>query len=120
MSDPNRSPDDMLARALEHECFHSSADREDACYADGGCPICLAQLVYRQAEQIKKLQESPRPDNAELYTCSCGWNGTIDEMDAGGSKEGCCPKCGNEDLPTIAELYERLQQTLKGKADGKD
>lgn len=34
----------------------------------------------------------------DVLVCECGWQGTVEQQDALGSKRGCCPDCGNEDL----------------------
>ena len=65
--------------------------------------------IDRLTAENEELKEKPRPENREIYTCKCGWHGTLDEMDAAGSKDGCCPRCGNEELPTIEELQAELK-----------
>jgi hypothetical protein len=82
-----------------------------------GCERCKeleAENAKLKAEneklraEIERLKAEPRPNNADIYTCICGWHGTLDEMDALGSEAGCCP-CGNENLPTITELQAQLK-----------
>jgi DNA repair exonuclease SbcCD ATPase subunit len=68
----------------------------------------LRKEIDRLTAENKELKELPRPENTETYTCVCGWNGTLDEMDALGSEMGCCPSCGNENLPTIKELLTKI------------
>lgn len=66
----------------------------------------LARWNLQLENKLKALREEPHPDNKDIYTCICGWHGTLDEMDAAGSKKGCCPRCGNESLPTIEEIVK--------------
>lgn len=41
------------------------------------------------------------------FYCDCGWYGEIDELDALGSENGCCPDCGNEHLEeSFVEIEE--------------
>jgi len=44
---------------------------------------------------------------SELWVCgSCKWYGTNEEQDVLGSRDGCCPQCGNEDLMRLDSIVE--------------
>jgi hypothetical protein len=73
--------------------------------------LARLKLVGRIAERDETLSlfaEAPRPHNSEILVCWCGWHGTYEEQDALGSKVGCCPKCGYEDLLWLHEMAEQL------------
>jgi hypothetical protein len=67
-----KSPDTEMKKGLEvqAECTHNGAERADASFKDGGCPICLKKIIDRQAEQIKVK------DNAIGYAMSCSVSST--------------------------------------------
>lgn len=53
---------------------------------------------------------------SETLVCQCGWYGTVDEQDALGTKNGCCPKCGNEDLDFLNEWLQ-IVEVWRSKPD---
>jgi hypothetical protein len=46
------SPDPEKGLEIQAECTHNGAERADASFKDGGCPICLKKVIDRQAKQL--------------------------------------------------------------------
>jgi len=46
----------------------------------------------------------------DILICKCGWWGKFGDQDALGSKCGCCPDCGNEDLKWLSDLRKRIKE----------
>jgi len=75
----------------------------------------LAKIIGIQAcdllkERIEGLEAELEKPPGDILICKCGWWGKMEDQDALGSKCGCCPVCGNEDLVWLSKLQERIKE----------
>jgi len=69
-------------------------------------------LMGEESENLKELKSLvdkalEKEKLSELWVCTdCKWYGTSEEQEARGSKKGCCPICGDEDLLRLDSIVE--------------